>query len=74
MKPSTRSVYRFPWSDRAKSAALAMATMHERTGMSSPMSYRAIAKDLHQRGLVDRLPDPASVRRLVVRELGKAVR
>jgi len=60
--------YRVTWSPSAKHKALELATpLVLPSGRVCPaMSYRTIAADLVERGLVDRKVDAASVRRVVL--------
>lgn len=65
------AAYRFPWTLKARAAAVKMATAHERVG-GRPVAYRTIALELRARGLVTRLPDAATVRRMVMCAIGRA--
>jgi DNA-binding MarR family transcriptional regulator len=70
--------YRFPWNKKAEEYALDLATLKHLPGgrMLDAISYRTIAAELYARGLVDRKPDAATVRRKVqqLRKEGRAAR
>jgi hypothetical protein len=61
--------YRVKWSDKAKKRALELATpIRLENGRVAPaLSYRTIADELFNLGMVDRKVDSATVRRMVVR-------
>lgn len=72
-KTPPRPYYRFPWPAPAIAYAVKLATLHEgQKGDIPPITYRTIAAELLGRGLVARPVDPATVRRMVVSEIGKA--
>lgn len=73
-KRPPRPYYQFPWTEKAKVQALKLATLHVGSKYTTPLPYRTIAEDLFQQGFVHKLPDPATIRRLVARELGKGAR
>lgn len=70
-----RPFYRFPWSDRARAKAVELATLHEDAAAcgpgARPMSYRHIADELVNQGLVAHKPDAATVARMLLPELAK---
>lgn len=80
-KAPGRPYYRFPWPKKAVDHAVKLATLHENQrppgeGESydfpiKPITFRTIAAELERRGFVDRPVDPATVRRLVVSQIGK---
>jgi hypothetical protein len=63
-----RSYHGFPWSRQAISAGVMLWTIPDRQPSLPRPSLRAIAMELLNRGLVDQLPDPATLRRMLVRE------
>lgn len=73
-KAPPRPYYRFPWPAPAITYAVHLATLHENqkgtAPVISPITYRTIAAELRGRGFVDRAIDPATVRRLVVSQIG----
>lgn len=64
-----RAYYAYPWTPKAKAYALQLATpLDLKSGRTAPpISYRTIAAELHNLGLVDQKPTAATVRRLVQR-------
>ena len=67
--------HKFPWPKPAIAYAVKLATLHEGQkgdNQIKPVTYRTIAAELHARGFVDRQVDPATVRRMVVTQVGKA--
>jgi PIN domain nuclease of toxin-antitoxin system len=76
------ALHKFSWSTRAITYAVKLATLHEVQSDSvqgvldgkpviSPVTYRTIAAELHARGFVDQQVDSATVRRMVVNQIGK---
>jgi hypothetical protein len=63
-----RQYHGFPWSTKAVAAAVSLWTIPDREPTLPRPSLRAIAAELHNRGLVQHLPDPATLRRLLSRE------
>lgn len=68
MAPRKGERYRVTWSNKAKAKALELATpINLPNGRVAPaLSYRTIAAELVNLGLVDRVVDAACVRRMVL--------
>lgn len=67
-KPA-RPYHAFPWSPKAKGYALSLATAITGNGgkvLCKAVSYRTIAAELVNLGLVDHKPSAAAVRRVVL--------
>lgn len=69
--PSTRAYQKFPWPPAAIAYAVKLAILHEGEKGQEPITFRTIAAELHARGFVRVHVDPATVRRLVISQIGK---
>lgn len=64
-----RAYYRFPLSAEAERVVLIMAAEYYQSG-KKVHTYRAIARYLVEAHLVDQQPDPATLRRFVLKHTG----